>query len=90
MVSAETEWTATHIALGATLRPIAPAIAWEISSPLSITVTVETNSAMSTTRLRREACSSRSAKRSMTRSVHSQLMIRWNSSGTMTATLSHS
>ncbi len=89
-MSALTVCSATHAALGVTVRPRACAATCEIIRPLSITATLETNSVVSTIRLRRDVWYSRSRNEVVMRTVHSQLMTRWNNSGTITAMLSHS
>ena len=90
MASADHRWVLTHSAVGVTLMPTARSTYCETSRPLSITVTAATKRAASTTRLTLGVARTISAKRRMIASVWSQLMITWNSSGTMMMTLSHS
>src|SRR5665811_502112 len=62
----------------------------EIRMPLSMTVTVVTNRAVSTTRFRPEARRSLREKVRLTRTTQSQLTTRWTSAGSATAAHSHS
>ncbi len=90
VASADHRCVVTHSDVGTIVMPTALATYCEMSRPLSITVTAATKSAASTPMLTLGVARTISANRLRIRSVWSQLMMMWKSSGTTAITHSHS